>query len=138
MNEKRQQDLKNRILKEMTVDHSDALERNFEFAKRFVRITKGGKIHVLVKDRIPEKQSILLYLLGKLYAKEAGMVDSEAVKNKEIMDELGMIEGSVSGRLTELRDQGRVVRVKTGYHVIPLNQVEKTLREVEANLEQGE
>jgi len=137
MSKREESDLKSRILGEMTVDHSDALDRNFHIAKQFIQITKEGKVHVLCKDALMDKENILLYLIGKLYAKRAELADTDAVKNKELMDELGKIEGSISGRLTELRDENKVVQVKRGYHVIPLNLVERTLKSIERKIKKA-
>ena len=63
---------KDRIKEEMSVDYSNALERNFEIAKKFIRVTNEGKVSLLTKDKLSGKEQILLYLIGKLYAKEAG------------------------------------------------------------------
>jgi len=127
-------DLKSRILGEMAVDYASALEKNFNLAKRFVRVTTDGRAEVLVKEQVPQKEQILLYLVGKLYAKEAGLVATAQVSNAELMDELGMPKGSVLPALKELRDANRIERLKSGRmvsHSIPVSMVERTLRSVE-------
>ena len=72
MSNQKENELKKRIIEEMTVDYSNALEKIFDLAKQFIRITKDGKVFILFKDKLSGKEQILLYLIGKLYAKEAG------------------------------------------------------------------
>jgi len=137
MSEQKRNDLRTRITQEMTVNYSSALEKNFDFAKQFMRITKEGKVDILAKDKLSGKVQILLYLIGKLYAKEAGFAATDEVGNKELLDELGIPEGSLLPWLKDLRDTNRIKQVKRGryaYHAIPVNLVEKTLKSVEGKL----
>ena len=62
--------LRKKIIDEMTVNYSNALEKNFDLAKQFIRITQDGKVDILHKEKFGGKEQILLYLIGKLYAKE--------------------------------------------------------------------
>jgi len=138
VNEK--ENLKKRILEEMTVDYSNALEKNFDLAKQFIRITQDGKVDVIVKDKVSGKEKILLYLIGKLYAKEAGFSPTDDVSNKELMDELGIPEGSLLPWLKELRDKNKIKQIKKGrtvHHRIPINVVERTLRSIERKLKKS-
>lgn len=133
MNESKENNLRKRIMEEMTVDYSSALEKNFDLAKQFLRITKEGKIDVLVKDKLTGKDTILLYLIGKLYVKEAGVAVADDVGNRELMDELGIPEGSLFPWLKDLRDGNDIKQIKKGrftHHTIALNVVEKTLKRI--------
>ncbi len=125
------QGLKKRILEEMTVDHASALEKHFELAKHVIRITKEGKVDLPYKDKFTGKEQILLYLIGKLYAREAGLVNAEDVGNKELMDELGIPRGSILPGIKDLKDSGKIKEVKKGkytHHIISINMIEKTLK----------
>jgi len=129
--------LKKRIIEEMTVDYSSALEKNFDVAKQFIRITKSGKVDIQFKDKIKQKEQISLYLIGKLYAKEAGLVTADDVGNNELMSELGLPKGSLLPWIKELRDEKKIILVKRGkysYHSMSLNYVEKTLKNIEKKL----
>jgi len=133
MNELNEDNLRKRIMEEMSVDYSSALEKNFDLAKQFIRITKEGRVDVLVKDKLTGKDTILLYLIGKLYAKEAGVVTTDDVGNKELMDELGIPDGSLFPWLKDLRDGNDIKQIKKGrftHHSVALNVVEKTLKRV--------
>lgn len=125
--------LKRKIIEEMTVDYGSALEKNFDLAKQLIRITKDGKIDVLFKDKLTGKENISLYLIGKLYAKEAELVPTDDAGNNELMDELGVPKGSLLPWLKELRDGHKIKTITKGkytYHAIALNIVEKTLKDI--------
>lgn len=138
MNKQKGNDLKTKILEELTTDYSSALERNFDLAKQFIRITKEGKVDITAKDKLRGKEQILLYLIGKLYAKEATFAATDEVGNKELLNELGIPEGSLLPWLKDLRDTNKIKRVKRGkyiYHIIPVNLVERTLKSIEDKIE---
>jgi hypothetical protein len=117
----------------MTADYGSSLEKNFDLAKQLIRITKDGKIDVLSKDKIKGTDCILLYLIGKLYAKEAELTNTDDAGNKELMDELGVPKGSLLPWLKELRDDNKIkttTKGKFAFHVVALNMVEKSLKEI--------
>jgi len=129
--------LKKRIAEEMTDDYSGALERNFELAKQLMRVTREGKVTVLFKEKLTGEERIILYLIGKFYAKEGGFVEKHEVDNKELMDELGIPKGSLLPWLKNLRDKKTVKQMKTGrnvFHTVPINLIEKTLKNIEKKL----
>ncbi|MEM4258591.1 MAG: hypothetical protein QXL17_05505 [Candidatus Thermoplasmatota archaeon] len=131
------ENLKQRIMTEMTVDYSNALEKNFDVAKQFVRITRDGKVDVLFKDKLNGTEQILLYLIGKLYAKEAGFTPTDDVGNKELLNELGIPEGSLLPWLKELRDSNKIKTTKKGKiasHSVSINLVEKILQNIERKI----
>jgi len=129
--------LKKRILEEMTVDHADALEKNFPLAKQYVRITSNGKVDVLFKENLNGKDQILMYLIGKLYAKEAGLAVAGSVGNKELMDELGIPQGSLLPWLKDLRESKIIKQIKKEkyiHHYVPISRVAKILKNIEKKL----
>ena len=137
MDEKRKNELKKRIIEEMTVDYSSSLEKNFDLAKQFIRITKTGKVNVLFKDKLTGKDQILLYLIGKRYTKEAGYSATDDAGNKELMNELGIPEGSLLPWLKDLRDSNQIrknTRDRYSYHYIPINFLERTLKNMSEKL----
>lgn len=133
-------DLKKKIIEEMSVEYSNALEKNFDLAKQFIRITKEGKVDIIFKDKMGGKEQILLYLIGKLYAKEAGFTVTDDVGNKELLEELGIPEGSLLPWLKDLRDKNKIKQVKKGrysHHIIPVNLVERTLKSIERKIKKS-
>ena len=129
--------LKKKIIEEMTVDYSNALEKDFDLAKQFIRITKDGKVDVLSKDKLNGKEQLLLYLIGKLYAKEAGFAATDDVGNNELLNELGIPLGSLLPWLKELREENKIKQIKKGkytHHSISVNWIEKTLKHIEKKM----
>jgi hypothetical protein len=131
-------DLKKRILEEMTVDYSSNLEKNFELAKQFIRITKHGAVEVLVRDKVGGKEQIVLYLIGKMYAREGGLAATDEVGNSELMEQLAIPVGSLLPWLKELRDNNRIKQLKRDkkvYHSVPVNLIEDTLKTIEKKVQ---
>jgi hypothetical protein len=126
--------LKGKILNEMMADYKDALEKNFELAKKLLRITTEGKVIILDKEKLNGKEQILLYLIGKFYAKEGSLSQTSDVSNKELMNELGIPVGSVLPWTKDLRDTGKIKQISSGVHQILPNLIEKTLNEVHGKL----
>ncbi len=134
------ENLRKRILQEMTVDYSKVLEGNFGLAKQFIRLTKEGDVEILVKEKVTGQERILLYLIGKLYAKEAGLTSSDEVGNQELMENLGMPQGSLLPWLKGLRDENKIKQIKRErhtYHTIPISLVGKTLKQIDKKLKKA-
>ena len=141
MNDNDKQNLKRRIMEEMTVEYSGTLEKNFDLAKQFIRITRDGKVDILVKDKVRGQDRILLYLIGKLYAKEASFVPTNNVGNKELMNELGIPEGSLLPWLMTLRKKPGIKQIKEEKqvaHYMPVNLVEPILRSIQKKLRKAD
>jgi len=125
--------LREKILNEMVVDYSDTLEKNYALAKKFIRITKDGKVDILFKDKLTGTEKISLYLIGKLYAKRAGLAETEYVNNKELSDEIGIPMNSLLPWLKTLRDKNIVHTESNGRetsHAIMINTIESVLSRI--------
>ena len=107
-----QAQLKKRILEEMTVKHSTILTESFDLAKQYVRVREDGYVEVLVRSKLTGKEQILLYLIGKLYAKEAGLTTDETVGTSELLDQLHVPEGSLFPWLKELRENNQIRQLR--------------------------
>ena len=116
--------LKEKILEEMIVDHQNLLEKYFNLAKRFISITSQGSINIMSEEKYPIEEKILLYLIGKIYAKEAGLTLTEEVGVKELMDNLGILKGTIYPVIKRLRDKKKIIQRREGkltYITIQLN-----------------
>jgi hypothetical protein len=75
-----------------------------------------------------------------MYAKEAGLAETDEVGNDELMKELGIRVGSLLPWLKELRDKKKIKQIKHGknvYHTIPVNQIEDVLKALEKKMKTG-
>jgi len=127
-------DLKDRISSEMLSDYSSSLERNFEIAKKYIRVTTNSTIEIINKEKYNGEDLILIYCIGKQYSKEAEISESSGVSNRELQDELGKPSGSILPWLKSLRDKKKLLRDKTKSpieHFVPLNQIEPILLDLE-------
>ncbi len=125
--------LKKRIIEEMIVDHQNILEKHFDLAKQFINISTEGVINIISEKKFSTEEKILLYLVGKLYAKEAGVVSTEEVGFKELMDNLGIVKGTIYPIIKRLREKNKISQRKQGkltYITIPMNLVGKFLSEM--------
>ena len=116
--------LKERIIEEMIVDHQNILEKFFDLVKRFISISTKGSINIISEEKFSIEENILLYLVGKIYAKEAGIVSTEEVGFKELMDNLGILKGTIYPVIKRLRDKNKISQRKEGkltYITIPVN-----------------
>lgn len=137
MTENKENTLKQRIIDEMTVDYANALEKNFDLAKQLFRITKEGKIDILLKDKLTGPEQVIIYLIGKMYSKEAGLSSTNDVGNKELMNELGIPQGSLLPWLKKLRDAKKIKPNKKGqytYHSVSVNFIERSLKEIASKI----
>ena len=121
--------LKERILEEMSVSYANALEKNFEEAKKWIRVTSSGTIDILKKDGLGGTEEVVLYLIGKKYAKEAGLAENDSATNQELCEELGKTIGSIGPWLKTLRDSGYAETTSDGSS-IKINQIASVLREL--------
>jgi len=104
--------LKKRIMEEMMVDHQNILEKYFDLAKKFINITTEGIINIISEEKFSIEEKIILYLIGKIYAKEAGLVSTEEVGYKELMDNLGVLKGTIYPVIKRLRDKNKISQRK--------------------------
>lgn len=127
--------LKNRILEEMSVNYANALEKNFEEAKKWIRITSTGTVDLLRREGLTGTEEVLWYLIGKKYAQEAGLSEQDSVSNQELCDELGKKIGSILPWVKTLRDAGYLETIQKE-HRIKINLIEHFLKEL-SQKEQG-
>jgi hypothetical protein len=132
-----QVELKKRILEEMTIKHSSILSESFDLAKRYVRVRDDGYVDVLIREQVTGKEQILLYLIGKIYAKEGGLTTDENVGNPELLVQLGIPEGSLFPWLKDLRETNLIRQLKREnnvFHTVPPAKIAEILTAIEKKL----
>ena len=134
---KKDKSFRDKILEEMTVSYANALEKNFEVAKKFIRISQEGNVDLLHKEKLTGIEKILLYLIGKLYSKEANLTTEANADNEELARELMIPTGSLLPWLKSLRDANKIRTFKeskyTKHHIQP-NIIEKILEKIDDKL----
>jgi len=133
MNETQKESLKAKIINEMMTDYKSALEKNFQIAKQFIKITIEGKVEVLFTEKLSTENKICLYLIGKAYTQAAEFSATNEATARELMDDLGIIKGSFYPLIKRLRDKNKIDQIRRGkytYFSIPSNLIERTLLQI--------
>lgn len=108
-------DLKDWIAKEMTVDIASELAKYKERVKDLIQLTTTGDV-IIKKSNLTAKQRILIYLIGKVFSKVVGYSASDTATNKELMEAIGLKEGTVKFNLFDLRNEGLLNSPEEGVH----------------------
>jgi len=122
--------LEEKIKSEMISDYRSSLEKNFDLAKKLIKISSEGTVEIIDKNKFSGEELVLVYMIGKCYAKEAGLSKGNGVTNSELINELGKPEGSIFPWLKSLREANKIKQnksVKPIEHYIPINLIEDTL-----------
>jgi len=122
--------LKEKILSEMVVDFANQLEKNYEHAKKFIRLTQTGTIDIIEKQNYQLVDQVQLYLLGKLYSHHSGLSESAGSTNSELENELGTIGNSLRPVIKKLRDK-RIIKTEGHEHYLQVNFIDKVLNHFE-------
>lgn len=115
-------DLKRWIQEELTVDIENELSKYKEKVKEYIQLTPSGEV-ILKQTDLTAKQKILVYLIGKIYAKAAEYSDENNATNKELAEALRLPEGTVKYTLFELRNEGLVLPIADGVHSIRISSI---------------
>ncbi|MDW7977380.1 MAG: hypothetical protein RMH74_01090 [Candidatus Caldarchaeum sp.] len=122
-------------LKELIIDEKELSAALVERAKRFIRLTRDGKVVFMVpKDKLPLRSQILLYLMGKRLARELGLVEKDVASIEEVSGAVGAEYFSVAARLKELKDQYMVLAVERGGYTVQLAKLQELLDSVEKSI----
>lgn len=122
-------------LKELLIDEEELSTALIERTKRFIRLTKDGKvIYMIPKDKLALRAQIMLYLAGKRFAREMGLVQSDVASIEEISASVGADYFVVAARLKELKDQQLVLAVERGGYTVQLAKLNEILDSVEKSL----
>ncbi|MEM4354022.1 MAG: hypothetical protein QW470_04645 [Candidatus Caldarchaeum sp.] len=124
-----------RKLRELIVDEEELSAALVDKTKRFIRLTRDGKVVFMVqKDKLPIRSQILLYLTGKRIARELGLVKSDLASIEEISAAIGAEYFTVAARLKELKDQYLVFAVERGGYTVQLAKLQEILDSVERSM----
>ncbi len=123
-------------LRELIIDEQELTAALIDRAKRFIRLTRDGKVVFMVPlDKLPIWARVLLYLSGKRLAKEAGLIENDVATVEEISAAIGAEYFTVASRLRELKDQYLVRAVERGGYIVQLARLQEILEKIERSLE---
>lgn len=98
--------LEDRINDEMVVDGESFLEEYFDDAKQLFRIFQGGSLDVREDfAEAPWKERMLIHLIGRRYAFEAGKADSPTLAYSYFYARLDVGESTIRHHMNELQKE---------------------------------
>lgn len=116
------------------VDEGKILEDSLERLKNIIVLTKEGAVHFLAdRGNLSSRQVILLYLIGKRYAREANLIDVESLTLDQISKDLVLSPKVAAARLAELKNEGLVESKQRGHYGSSPFAAEAILSEIESS-----
>jgi hypothetical protein len=119
-------------LEDLLIDKKEELENLIGKAKELIGIDKesGNTVIKVSKSRLLDRHLIGLYLIGKFFASELKKVDDSTMTPKELENVTGLVHGTITPRLTELKKEGFIRSPTRGKWEIVLPRVGVFLDEV--------
>jgi predicted HTH transcriptional regulator len=119
------------ILKRLVYNEELEFERLVPKVEKVVKVKKNGSPVIVCDERkLSQWEIIVLYLVGKFFAKQLKFSETESATNKEIARAFRLKENVVSARMKELRDEKLVEQVSKGEHKISTVKLEEFLDEL--------
>ena len=120
------------ILKRLIYDEELEFEKLVPKVEKVVKVKKENGTPVIVCDekKLSQKEKIMLYLIGKFFAKQLKLSETESATNKEIAKWLKLKENVVSARMSDLREEKLVEQVSKGEHKISTAKLDDFLDEL--------
>ncbi len=125
---------KRELLQEILIDDESLLERIVGKAKKVFKVDKRGNIIFLVsRAKLNQRQEIAMALLGRYFAAELDICDSDIMTADEIAEIVAPDTPSVRARLNELKRERVVESPARGQFRVSILGVEKILEEILAD-----
>jgi predicted HTH transcriptional regulator len=125
-------------LEDLIYDEEEEFERLVPKVKKVVMVKKtGDPVFVCDRNLLSTSEIIMVYLIGKFFAKKLGFVEEESATNDELHRSLKIKKNVLAARLNDLRKEGLVEQVARGKHKISTVKLEEFLDNVLQKIEGG-
>lgn len=122
------------VLKKMLIDEDAVFERLVDRASNLFKIDKSGDIIFLIsKPRLTHRQAIALVSLGRYFAAELGILDTDIVTSDDLLGYLDTDKKTITARLADLKKEGVVQSVERGTFRVSILGINKILDELETD-----
>ena len=129
--ENKEKELRQWVLSHMTTEAESELDLYKEQVAKLVSLTSTGDVIFNVDlPKLDAQTQILLFLIGKLYARIGGLVDSDTVTNEEIAKYGRGSSGGQRWALTKLRQAHFIESTSPGVHHILPSQIGRAFKEI--------
>lgn len=123
---------KEEILKGLILDEKDTLSKLKELvdeSKELIRIEgHSGKV-VIIKNDVSLKDKIVLLLIGKYFAKESGLINSQKLNLEAMKNELNAESRALSRPLGDLLREN-IIENENGEYFIKYYQIENAIKNI--------
>lgn len=124
-----------KILENILIDEEELFKGLVEKAKRVFGLNKRGDIIFLIpRDSLTQRQIIAVYLLGRLFAHELEMTNSEIITADELSTLMGVDKKSVTARLHDLKREHIIESPGRGQFCISMSGADKILDEISSSV----
>ena len=126
------------VLKKMLIDEDAVFERLVDRASNLFKIDKSGNIIFLIpKSRLTHRQSIALVLLGRYFAAELDILETDTMTSSDLSPYVNTDKKSITARLADLKKEGVVQSIERGTFRVSILGINKILDELETDGERA-
>ena len=123
---------KEEILKGLILDEKDTLSKLKELvdkSKELIRIEgHSGKV-IIIKNDVSLKDKVVLLLIGKYFAKESGLINSQKLNLEAMKNELNAESRALSRPLGDLLREN-IIENENGEYFIKYYQIENAIKNI--------
>lgn len=119
-------------------DREAALEKHVGRVSEIVRISVADGSIVLLDEYhdLPQKERMLAYLVGQLYATESGQTESSRLSTEFFQEQLDVDDGTIQRYVSDLEADGLIeVEEEQSEVKIPVTSLPESLDRIEATVE---
>jgi hypothetical protein len=120
------------IRRKLVVDEAQIQERHLDQVAEHLSIDSAGNVHLHDPSRYIHRDALALHLLGRRYAKDAGLAPTDAMEVGALASVIGIDSKVAAARLGDLRGEGKVETVERGTYRIVMVRAAQVLAEVNA------
>lgn len=120
-----------KIKKALMIDEAQLQEEILQRVSQYLRIDSKGRVFLDESWKYRLKDGVSLFLIGRKYAYEAGLQESDDMSVTEISEALGLDSKNVGARLSELRNEGKIESTSRGRSRVIFPRVVNILNEID-------
>ena len=123
---------KEEILKRLILDEKDTLSKLKELVDKSKELIKieghSGKV-IIIKSNLSSKDKVVLLLIGKYFAKESGLINSQKLNLEAMKNELNAESRALSRPLGDLLREN-IIENENGEYFIKYYQIENAIKNI--------
>lgn len=120
-----------KIRKTLVVDTQTIWDKTVEKASKLIMLTEQGDVFFKInKANMTNKEIVLLYMIGKKFALEGNLVETEEANLDELSEFIGINKQNIAARISELKNEQKIKLVNRGHYVLQSYIIEKTVNQL--------